>query len=367
MVLVANARTITLANAMTDVKALVVCKDALGIATMGTDFVFDALNPAIYTGDTLPVLGAQIGGATVLAIIVPTGGAGSGGADGTYPFTSSGGGGSGLAGTFTVIDGAVAYYTVTNGGAYTSVPVIGHAACPGLTGAGPWVQLGTLRNLARDIQPALARTQPIALTASVYASRPAFDGKALAFAKDVTTALTLVKAGTPGGRICEPYFEGFIDFFEIVVCKANSFPASNNSPYMVTGGGGGIQLNTFGVPASKETAVAFGSAVPVGKLATLAKRVRFNVEAGTSNIIGYVGLDGTVTPSSQLAGKAISAYSTAGNVPTVIGGSSGSAANSWDGGVAYVYRELIGVSGRTDADVLAVVKQVHEASLARWA
>lgn len=365
MVLIPNTRTINLVNAMTDTKALVNCRDVFDIATMGTDFIFDALNPASWSGNTLPSSSAQIPASGVIGAYITSGG--SGGTNGTFALGFSGGGGTGAAGTFTVSGGALTAITITaSGSGYTSNPGFTFAASVGLAGAGATSQIAAMSNLARDVQPALARTLPVGPAPFTYASRPTFNGKGLAFVNGTTTALNISKSGQINGRVAAPYHEGFIDFAEIVTCKANSYPVAQNSPYAVTGGNGGIQFNASGVPQTMENSTGFGAAVPTGKIVTVAKRVRFDIGAGTSSIIGYVGVDGIVTPSNPFAGRTVALYPTTTIGNAVLGGTSGAAGGSWNGDIYHVYREFIGVSGRSDSDVLALVKQVYNAALSRW-
>lgn len=363
MALITNTRTITYANACTDTKQLVTCKDVLGIATRGTDFIFDPLNVASYPGSALPAVGATPGASRLLGALITN--AGSGGTNGTFALNISGGGGSGAAGTFTVAGGSLTDITITNGGSgYTSSPAFNFSASAGLTGVAASAQIGNMLNLARDKQPALARTKGVILSPFTAASQPTFDGKGLASVNGTTTALNVQKVGVLNGKVCEPYHEGFIDFVEIVVAKADSF-YTNCSPYSVTTGDGGIQFTSAGVAQTKETSTAFGTA-PTGTLFCVAKRVRFNIAEGTSTIIGYMAVNGAVT-STPLTGKAIASYATTTTGYAILGGASGGASGSWPGSIYYVYREFIGISGRSDSEVLALVTQVYNAALSRWA
>lgn len=363
MAIIPNARTITLPNSMTDPKALVACKDELGVATMGTDFIFDALNPACYLGGTLPSVGAAIPNSGILGAIITAGG--SGGTDGTFALGISGGGGSGAVGTFTVTGGTVTDITMTNpGSGYTSNPTFSFSASAGLTGVTTTRQLASLLNLARDVQPALSRTKPVGLFPLGYAAKPVFDGKGIVFDNGTTIALQMAKAGLLPGKVCEPYHEGFVDTFVAISFTAQSYPVSSLG--LFRGSDFGVQFATSGVPQARETGGALGAACPDGKVVTVGKLVRFNVGADTSTMTGYVAVDGQVSVTSGIAGKAPSAFTTGTSGITVIGGSSGSAAASFDGKLHYLYRELVGVSERTDAEVLAAVQAIHDASLARY-
>lgn len=367
MTIISNARTTTFVNAMTDTKALVTCKDVFGIATMGTDFIFDALNPLCYLNGALPSESAAIPTAGVLGGAVTA--AGSGGANGTFALGISGGGGSGAAGIFTVAGGVLTSVDMTAyGSGYTSNPVFSFAASAGLTGATVSIQLASLLNLARDTQPALSRTKPVGLLPMVGgAGLPVFANKGINFVNNTSGPLSLRKAGLLNGKACEPYHEGFIDYLEMIVFNAAAWPIASLGLLLGTGGGCGIQFGTNGIPASKETGVPIGAAVPTGKIATIAKRVRLNVGANTSTIIGYVGVDGIATASASLAGKVPTSYTTGTTGVVYVGGGGSGAATACTGRLHYVYREMIGTSVRTDADILDLVNHVHTTSLTRYA
>lgn len=363
MTIVSNARLTTFVNPMTDPKALVSCKDEFDIATMGTDFIFDALNPATYLGGTLPASSAAIPSAGITGIVVTNGG--TGGTDGTYPLTITGGGGSGATGTFTVAGGTMTAITITNPGTgYTSNPSIGISGT-GLSGVSLSPVLGSLLNLARDAQPALSRTLPVVLAPFSYSAKPTFDGKGLSFVNGSSVALSLNKVGL-GGKACQPFHEGFLDFLEVTVFKATSWPTAT-APYLVTGGSGGIQFTTSGIPQAGENGTAIGSAVPTGKIALAAKVVRFNVGANTSTITGFVGADGIIARTNGITGKAPTAYSTATTNSAVVGGSNGGASASINGSLYYLYREYLSVSARTDDDVAALLQRLYAAALTRYA
>lgn len=364
MAIIPNARTTTLPNSMNDPKALVACKDAIGVATMGTDFIFDALSTACYLGGSLPSVGAAIPNSGVLGAIITAGG--SGGTDGTFALAISGGGGTGAAGTFTVAGGTVTDITITNpGSGYTSSPTFGFTASAGLTGVTTTRQIASLLNLARDVQPALSRSKPVGLLPLGYTAKPVFDGKGIAFDNGVSIALQMAKVGLLPGKVCEPYHEGFVDTFVAASFTAQSFPVSSLG--LFRGSDFGIQFSTSGVPQARETGASLGAACPTGKIVTVGKLVRFNTGADTSTMTGYVAVDGQVSITSDIAGKAPSAFTTGTSGITVVGGSSGSAAASFDGSLHYLYREQVGISQRSDADVLAAIGAIHAASLTRYA
>lgn len=365
MTIISNARTVTYPTQMTDPGARVLSQDELGIATAGTDFIFDARNPACYAGGALPAVNAQPASAGVIGARITA--AGSGGTNGTFALGWTGGSGSGAAGTFTVAGGVLSDISITARGTYTVAPAPTFAASAGLTGAAATAQLGFLLSAARDVQPALSRTKPVGLSAATLASRPAFDGKGLAFTNGATTPMVIEKAGIAPGRVCEPYHEGFVDLLEICVLKIGAFGVANASPYMCTGGGGGFQFSAGGVPASKETGSPLGAALPTGRIITVAKRVRFDSAAGTSTIIGWTADGSSVVQSATLAGKALASYTTGTAGIVCLGAASGSAALAITGVLHYAYRELIGISGRSDGDCLAVIRQVHAAALERFA
>lgn len=366
MAVINTARTTTLANLMANSKALVGSKDVFDIATIGTDFSFDALNPLSYGSGALPATNDPLPSLIVAGAYVSA--AGTGGTTGTFPLTISGGGGSGAAGTFKVAGGSLTEVEITNpGSGYTSAPsIIVSGASAGLSGSAIVPQMADVLNVARDVQPALARTKPIVLVPNVYASRPTFDGKGFKFVNNGTSGLTVHKVGTHPGRVCEPYFEGFLDFLEVATFRADAFPG-NAMPYTVTGGGGGFAISGSLQPAAKENNVQIGGVMSVGELYTVAKRVRFNVGAGTSTMIGYMAHGGVVIPTEPIAGKATSAYATGTTGTAVIGGFNGSVATAWSGPVYHVYREFIGVSGRSDSDVSDLVQRVHERAVSRYA
>jgi len=362
-----NARITALSAIASDAKMLVNSKDALGRNTAATDFVFDALNPACYAGGALPAVSAAIPAAVFLGATILAGG--SGGTNGTFPLAISGGGGSGAAGTFTVAGGALVDISPTaQGGGYTSNVALSFAASAGLTGVSVAVAMGCLLNAARDVQPVLSRTKPLGAFPFTFASRPTFDGKGLAFVNGTTVALNLLKVGTPSNRVCEPPFEGFVDYLEVVIFKATSFPVANSGLLMLSNGGGGVQFSTAGVPASKDYGAAIGPAVPTGQIVTVAKLVRFNTGAGTSTITGYVGIGANVTVTGPNAGKATASYNVnQGGAVTIIGGANGAANASFNGSLYYLRRDLVGLTGQTDAEVLALVTALHTAGLARYA
>lgn len=366
MAVIVNTRTVTMANAMTDTRALVVCKDVFDVATIGTDFSFDPLNPLAWSAAALPATDAQLPAMVLNTAYISA--AGSGGANGTFALAISGGGGAGAAGTFTVAGGAVTDVSITSVGAgYTSNPTIALTASAGLTGASVLPIMADVLNVARDVQPALARTKRIGFYPNTYAARPTFDGKGAKFVNGTTTGMMIGKGGVHPGKVCEPYHEGFVDFVEVVSFKADGFPNASAVPYNVTGGGGGFSIDGSFRPTARENAALLGGALSVGELYTLGKRVRFNVGAGTSTIIGYLAHGGVVVATAQVAGKATTAYTTATAGTAIVGSQSGSAATAWHGPVYHLYREFIGVSGRSDADVLELVQRIHDRAASRYA
>jgi hypothetical protein len=368
MAIIPNARTTTLANLMTDTKALVVSKDVFDICTIGTDFSFDALNPLGYVAQAVPANDAALPAMSLLSSYISSPGAG--GANGTFNLALQGAaGGAGAAGTFTVAGGAVTDSLITAIGAgYTANPGLSVAASAGLAGATVLPLMANIVNVARDAQPALGRTKRVGLYPQTYAQRPTFNGKGFDFVYNTNCGLVLAKGGLHPGKVCEPFHEGFLDVLEIITFKADGFPqAGTVSPYNVTGGGGGFQLDGSRAPVARETNAVLGAPIAPGELYTLAKRVRFDVNAGTSTIIGYLGHGGVLVATAQTAGKATAAYGTTTGGSAIVGSQSGSAGTAWHGDIYHVYREYIGISGRTDADVLEVVKRVHERAVSRYA
>ncbi len=361
---ITTTRTITYPTDMTDAKALIVCKDALDIATIGADFIFDPLNASSWLAGVLPTPATQIPTGGVLGMTITA--AGSGGTDGTFPLTFTGGGGSGAAATFAVSGGSLTDITMTAfGSGYTSYPGYSFAASAGLTGAAATPAIGSLQNLARDVQPALSRTKNVGLSALTIATRPAFDGKGLAFVNGSTTPMQVVSGQIVQGKIGEPYHESFKDYLEICVFKLTSTPVSGAGLMVASGGGGGIVCQG-GIAYSKENnAALFSSAIPTGTIVVLAKRVRFPGD-GTSTIKAWLGADLVVTEGAQIAGKATASYSTATTGTYYVGSDTAAAAQAISGSIYYVYRELIGISGRTDADIAAIVARMTAAS-DRWA
>lgn len=368
MVVIANARTTAIANTMIDGRSLVVTKDVLGISNVGTDFAFDALNPLSYEAGALPAPNAQLPTLIVAGAYISA--AGSNGTNGTFPLSITGGGGTGAAGTFTVAGGSVTDVNITNPGTgYTGNAAIGVASVSaGLTGVTIIANMADVLNVARDVQPALVppRTKRVGLSQFAYATRPTFDGKGWKFVNNTTSGMVVQKGGVHPGRVAEPYHEGFLDFLEITTFKADAL-TGNAMPYQVSGGGGGFAITGSLQPAAKENNAILGTAMSIGELYTIAKRVRFNVGAGTSTIIGYMAHGGIVVTTAELPGKATSAYATTITGSALIGSSSGSAGTAFNGSVYHVYREFIGLSGRTDSDILDVVQRAHERALSRYA
>jgi len=362
---ITTTRTIPISTPQTATDALVVCRDALDIATIGTDFIFDPLNLSSWYAGSMPTTGAQFPASSIIGLTITTGG--SGGTNGTFPLVFTGGGGSGAAGTFTVAGGALTDITMTAiGSGYTSFPSYSFSASAGLTGAAATPVLVSLGNMARDVQPALSRTKPVGLGVVTLATRPTFDGAGLAFVNGSTTPLAVKSAQIVSGKIGEPYHEGFKDYLEICVFKFTAAPVSGAALMYASGRGGGILCQGGRLYAAETNTALFAAVAPVGSLAVVAKRVRFP-GAGSSNIKAWLGNAGAVTEGAQISGKAAASYGTGTSGTYYIGSGTAGAAQAISGSIYYVYRELISVSGRTDAQIAELVARIEAAAALRWA
>lgn len=360
-----NARVQTAAQAYSNKKLLVLSKDEADICTIGTDFIFDALNPACYVAGSPPASGAVLpAGSGIFSVYITSGG--SGGTTGTFPLTFSGGVGAGAAGTFTVAGGAVTAINITAAGSgYTSSPTAIFSACPGLTGVTYQVQLGNLLNLARDVQPAQGRAG--AVTAVLGGGTgPIFDGKGLAFVNGVTTPLQMRKTGANNTRACDPTLEVFVDFIEIVWASFSSIITST-SPYAGAGGNSGFTIAS-GSMFARETTTQFFNPISLNTLYQFTKLVRFNVAANTSTIKTWIGSGGVVMAGSTLTGKPPASYVPAGaSSATTIGGRDVSTSLTMSGSVYRIIRDYVGVTGMTDDDVLALIQRDYAYGAARFA
>lgn len=368
MAVIANTRVVTLVNPLSDPKALVQSRDALDLCTPGTDVIFDFLNPLSYQAEATPDNGAPL--PTMCVIDAYASAAGSGGANGTYPIVFSGGGGAGAAGTLTVAGGSITAVNITARGAgYTSAPAVVLSGIAGLSGAAITVQMANVLNVAKDVQPALGRTRPVGVYPSAYATRPNYDGKGALFVNGTTPGILIEKGGMFRGNVFQPAAEGFLDFLEVVSVKSNGVPAAGRSPFAGGGASCGFNVSTTGQPTTLETGAVIGPAMADGVQYTLAKRVRFNVGADTSTIVGWTAFNGQITQSAVFTGKVPSSYATAytANTAANIGSTSGSSGTAWNGRVFYFLRERLSVTGRSDAECAEFVKRIHDRVAARYA
>lgn len=372
MAIITNTRTTTLANLMSDASALVVCRDVLDICTMGTDVSFDALNPLGYVGDALPANAAQLPNLICMDAYISA--AGTGGTDGTFPFNVNvNPGGAGAAGNFTVSGGKIVDAVITaNGAGYTGNVSLQVTASAGLTGASVLPQMVDVMNVAKNVQPALpvptgGRTRRVGLTPNTFASRPTFNGKGWNFVNGTTTGLQIAKGGVAPGRVFEPYFEGFLDYVEVVTVKANGVPVQGRSPFSAGASSGGFVIGNGAVPLALENSQPLGAAMSDGIIYTIAKRTRFNIPAGTSTVKGWVAFGGQMTETSEAAGRTTANFSQAGANSSHIGSASGAANTAWHGDVYHYYREYIGISGRSDSDCADLVRRINERATSRYA